>query len=155
METLSDTAYCNDLILLSLEPYNVILNAITYTMRRTFIIAAAGAVLAICAIFAFSLYFSRRVAQFRAEMEKAARGERALATTIGGEDEIADLYTYLNSMIRNIDALTASVYENKLGQERARSRQREAEFKMLASQINPHFLVQHAGIYSHEGPRLR
>lgn len=57
METLSDTAYCNDLILLSLEPYNVILNAITYTMRRTFIIAAAGAVLAICAIFAFSLYF--------------------------------------------------------------------------------------------------
>lgn len=69
-ETLSDTAYCNDLILLSLEPYNVILNTIVYTMRRTFIIAAAGAVLAICAIFAFSLYFSRRVAQFRAEMEK-------------------------------------------------------------------------------------
>lgn len=139
-ETLSDTAYCNDLILLSLEPYNVILNTIVYTMRRTFIIAAAGAVLAICAIFAFSLYFSRRVAQFRAEMEKAARGERALATTIGGGDEIADLYTYLNSMIRDIDALTASVYENKLEQKRARSRQREAEFKMLASQINPHFL---------------
>ena len=86
------------------------------------------------------MYFSRRVAQFRAEMEKAARGERALATTIGGGDEIADLYTYLNSMIRDIDALTASVYENKLEQERARSRQREAEFKMLASQINPHFL---------------
>ena len=43
-------------------------------------------------------------------------------------------------MIRDIDALTASVYENKLEQERARSRQREAEFKMLASQINPHFL---------------
>ena len=140
VKTLSDTAYCNDLILLSLEPYNVILNTIVYTMRRTFIIAAAGAVLAICAIFAFSLYFSRRVAQFRAEMEKAARGERALATTIGGGDEIADLYTYLNSMIRDIDALTASVYENKLEQERARSRQREAEFKMLASQINPHFL---------------
>ena len=46
----------------------------------------------------------------------------------------------INSMIRDIDALTASVYENKLEQERARSRQREAEFKMLASQINPHFL---------------
>ena len=43
-------------------------------------------------------------------------------------------------MIRDIDALTASVYENKLEQEHARSRQREAEFKMLASQINPHFL---------------
>ena len=140
VETLSDTAYCNGLILLSLEPYNVILNSVAYTMRRTFIIAAAGAVLAICAIFAFSLYFSRRVAQFRAEMEKAARGECALATTIGGGDEIADLYTYLNSMIRDIDALTASVYENKLEQERARSRQREAEFKMLAGQINPHFL---------------
>ena len=42
----------------------------------------------------------------------------------------------INSMIRDIDALTASVYENKLEQERARSRQREAEFKMLASQIN-------------------
>lgn len=138
VETLSDTAYCNGLILLSLEPYNVILNSVAYTMRRTLTIAAAG--VAVAAIFAFSLYFSRRVAQFRAEMEKAARGECALATTIGGEDEIADLYTYLNSMIRDIDALTASVYENKLEQERARSRQREAEFKMLASQINPRFL---------------
>ena len=140
VETLSDTAYCNTLALVSLEPYNVILDSVAYTMRRTLIIAAAGAVLAVAAIFAFSLYFSRRVAQFRAEMEKAARGERALATTIGGGDEIADLYTYLNSMIRDIDALTASVYENELAQERARSRQREAEFKMLASQINPHFL---------------
>ena len=43
-------------------------------------------------------------------------------------------------MIRDIDALTASVYENKLEQEHARNRQREAEFKMLASQINPRFL---------------
>ena len=33
VESLSDTAYCNDLILLSLEPSNVILNAIAYTMR--------------------------------------------------------------------------------------------------------------------------
>ena len=140
VETLSDTAYCNGLILLSLEPYNVILNSVAYTMCRTLTIAAAGVAVAVAAIFAFSLYFSRRVAQFRAEMEKAARGERALATTIGGGDEIADLYTYLNRMIRDIDALTASVYENKLEQERARSRQRETEFKMLASQINPHFL---------------
>lgn len=140
VETLSNTTYCNDLMLLSLEPYNVILNSVANTMRRTLTIAAAGAAMAVAAIFAFSLYFSRRVAQFRAEMEKAARGERALATTIGGGDEIADLYTYLNSMIHDMDTLTASVYENKLEQERARSRQREAEFKMLASQINPHFL---------------
>ena len=140
VETLSDTAYCNDLVLLSLEPYDVILDSVAHTMRRTLIIAAAGAAVAVAAIFAFSLYFSRRVAQFRAEMEKAARGERALATTIGGGDEISDLYTYLNSMIRDIDALTASVYETKLERERAYSRQREAEFKMLASQINPHFL---------------
>ena len=140
VETLSDTAYCNDLLLVSLEPYDRILNSVAFTMRRTLMVAVIGVFLAIGAIFVFSLYFSRRVAQFRAEMEKAARGERALATTIGGGDEIADLYTYLNSMIRDIDALTASVYENKLEQERARSRQREAEFKMLASQINPHFL---------------
>ena len=140
VETLSDTAYCNDLLLVSLEPYDRILNSVAFTMRRTLMVAVIGVFMAIGAIFVFSLYFSRRVAQFRAEMEKAARGERALATTIGGGDEIADLYTYLNSMIRDIDALTASVYENKLEQERARSRQREAEFKMLASQINPHFL---------------
>lgn len=60
-ETLSDTAYCNGLILLSLEPYNVILNSVAYTMRRTFIVAA-GAAVAIAAICVFSLYFSRRVA---------------------------------------------------------------------------------------------
>ena len=140
VETLDDTAYCNNLVLLSLEPYDVILDSVAYTMRRTLVVAVVGAVLAILAIFALSLYFSQRVDRFRGEMEKAARGERALATTIGGGDEIADLYTYLNSMIHDIDTLTASVYESKLERERARSCQREAEFKMLASQINPHFL---------------
>lgn len=140
VQTLSDPSYCNDMVLLSVQPYDVILTSVYQNMRSTILIAALGAVMAVSGVLLFSLYFSRRVARFRCEMEKAARGERTLAQSLGGGDEISDLYTYLNSMIHDIDTLTAGIYETKLEQEQARSRQREAEFKMLASQINPHFL---------------
>ena len=140
VETLSDTAYCNDLMLVSAEPYRTILASVDYGMRRTLIAVVLGVAAAVSIILVYSLYFSKRVERFRAEMARAAKGERDLAPDIGGGDEISDLYGYLNGMIEDIDTLTANVYETQLERERANSRQREAEFKMLASQINPHFL---------------
>lgn len=43
-------------------------------------------------------------------------------------------------MIRDIERLLSEVYQERLHGERLMRQQKEAEFKMLASQINPHFL---------------
>ena len=50
------------------------------------------------------------------------------------------MYNYLGTMIYQIQKLLAEIYREKLHAERLTIQQKDAEFKMLASQINPHFL---------------
>lgn len=88
----------------------------------------------------FSNYFSNQVNRFREQMHKAASGDFDIAAKIGGKDEISMLYEDLNKMIQDIQKLMANVVEEKIQREKIYSRQKEVEFKMLASQINPHFL---------------
>ena len=139
-QSIEDTACCNTLTLLNIEPYADILSSVYSNMRLSFSFVVCSVLLSFGLIAALSGHFAHRVERFKEEMEKAARGERSLAPELGGRDEIAELYQTLNGMIRDIDNLTTRVYESRLEQEQLRTRQREAEFKMLASQINPHFL---------------
>lgn len=55
-------------------------------------------------------------------------------------DEIAELHNDLTSMIHDIQELMAKVVQEQVQKEQLNTRQKEVEFKMLASQINPHFL---------------
>ena len=43
-------------------------------------------------------------------------------------------------MVRSFEQLIHEVYEERLLKEQLRNKQREIQFKMLANQINPHFL---------------
>ncbi len=140
VQMVSDTVCCNTLTLLGVEPYANILGTVNDSMRGSMLFVVGSVLVSLVLIVVLSNHFARRVERFKGEMEKAAHGERELAPAIGGNDEISELYQYLNSMIADIDNLTSRVYESRLEQERLRTRQREAEFKMLASQINPHFL---------------
>lgn len=140
VQTVSDTVCCNTLTLLGVEPYANILGTVNDSMRGSLLFVVGSVLVSLVLIVVLSNHFALRVERFKGEMEKAAHGERELAPAIGGNDEISELYQYLNSMIADIDNLTSRVYESRLEQEQLRTRQREAEFKMLASQINPHFL---------------
>ena len=140
VQTVSDTVCCNPLTLLGIEPYTNILSSVNDSMRGSLLFVMGSVLVSLVLIVVLSNHFALRVERFKGEMEKAAHGERELAPAIGGNDEISELYQYLNSMITDIDNLTSRVYESRLEQEQLRTRQREAEFKMLASQINPHFL---------------
>lgn len=140
VQPISDTVCCNALTLLSIEPYASILGSVNNSTRSSVLFVVGSVLMSLVLIVVLSNHFARRVECFKGEMEKAAHGERELAPAIGGNDEISELYQYLNSMITDIDNLTSRVYESRLEQEQLRTRQREAEFKMLASQINPHFL---------------
>lgn len=97
-------------------------------------------VLAMSLIMVFSWSFGRRVGRFREQMQKAAEGNFELEAKLGGNDEISQLYDYLSTMIYRIQRLLAEVYQEKIHAERLKTSQKDAEFKMLTSQINPHFL---------------
>lgn len=88
----------------------------------------------------FAINFSKRLNAFKNHMHKAAAGDFAVSSGLKGTDEINELYEDLNLMISSIEHLITTVYESQVQKEKLNSRQKEVEFKMLASQINPHFL---------------
>lgn len=96
--------------------------------------------LSICLITIYSNSFSKRVNTFRQQMHKAAAGDFDIEKHLGGKDEIGMLYDDLNVMIQDIQKLMQNLVQEKVQKEKLNARQKEVQFKMLASQINPHFL---------------
>lgn len=91
-------------------------------------------------ILLYSRYISRRVSFLTKQMNRAANGDFDLAPKMKGKDEFSEIYKDLNRMIADIQKLLSKVYKKLMIQEQLKSRQKDAEFKMLSSQINPHFL---------------
>lgn len=126
--------------IVSMKSYKDILREANRQNRRSIWVFLGSAVLSITMIWLFSRTFSGRVNRFHRQMQKAASGDFDLEESLGGNDEISQLYGYLWTMILDIQRLLSEIYQERLHAEQLNARQREAEFKMLASQINPHFL---------------
>lgn len=88
----------------------------------------------------FTAYFVRRIKFLRDQMHKVAIGDFRLDEQINGDDEINELYRDLQIMVKSMQQLINEAYEAKIQSETFKLNQMEAEFKTLASQINPHFL---------------
>lgn len=88
----------------------------------------------------FTSYFVRRIQFLRDQMHRVTVGDFDLNEQISGEDEINELYNDLQVMVKSMQELMNEAYEAKIQTETFRLNQVEAEFKTLASQINPHFL---------------
>ncbi|MDE7313397.1 MAG: sensor histidine kinase [Eubacterium sp.] len=88
----------------------------------------------------FSNYFSSRVIALREAMHNASLGNYHVIDAYSGEDEISDAFADLNIMIQDILHKEASIYEAQIRAQLLENQQQRMEFKMLASQINPHFL---------------
>lgn len=91
-------------------------------------------------IYAFSKYFGHRVIKLRQTMHNVSHGSYTILDTFPGTDEISEAFTNLNTMIQNILAKEASVYEAQIRTQELTNQQQQMEFKMLSNQINPHFL---------------
>lgn len=97
-------------------------------------------IISMALIFMFTRMLAKRIIFFRREMDKVVKGDFEIEKDIESDDEIGSLYKDLQIMIESIRQLIHENYESKIVQEQMNNRQREVEFKMLASQINPHFL---------------
>lgn len=96
--------------------------------------------LSILITYLFSNWFARRINFLRDQMHKVAIGDFNFEAEEHGGDEINDLYTDLRLMVTSMQQLINEAYEAKIQSETFKLNQMEAEFKTLASQINPHFL---------------
>lgn len=88
----------------------------------------------------FTRYFTNRVNTLRQQMHKASTQDYELLDNFRGRDELSEAFEDLQVMVQNIKEQEAKTYEAQLKEQELMIRQQEMEFKMLASQINPHFL---------------
>lgn len=137
---ISYSGLVDQISVVSIRPYDDILKKANQQSQKSILIIISGLIIVVFVISIFSWNFSSRINKFKTQMHKASRGRFDIAERIGGQDEISDLYDDLGLMINSIEALITQVYEERVQKEMLYSRQKEMEFSMLASQINPHFL---------------
>ncbi len=89
----------------------------------------------------FSRSIVNQVQALRLEMGKASRGEYdTMLSEIRASRELTEAFDDLLVMVKNIQEMEAAQYEAQIKEQNIQNEQQKMEFKMLASQINPHFL---------------
>ena len=91
-------------------------------------------------VFVFSSYFSGRIQVLRRAMHQASLGDYNIIDTFHGDDELADTFRDLKTTVDQIHEKEAKYYQSQINEQQLINNQQQMEFKMLASQINPHFL---------------
>lgn len=88
----------------------------------------------------FSTHLSRRITTLKQAMHQARLGDYNIIDTFQGNDELQDTFQDLKATVEIIRENEARYYADQLARQQLINRQQQMEFKMLASQINPHFL---------------
>ncbi|MDL2302119.1 histidine kinase [Lachnospiraceae bacterium OttesenSCG-928-D06] len=88
----------------------------------------------------FTDYFTTRVLTLRQAMNQVSNEDYELVNQVQGRDELSEAFSDLVVMVHNIKQKDADMYEARLNEQELISEQQIMEFKMLSSQVNPHFL---------------
>lgn len=88
----------------------------------------------------FSSYFNNRVQTLRNIMHQVSQGDYNIMKLFKGDDELTEIFRDLKSTVQKISENEAKFYQSQIVEQRLINKQQQMEFKMLASQINPHFL---------------
>jgi len=126
--------------IITIIPVEAVTARINSVMIDFFFVIGVSAALTVGLIFIFTRNFNRRVTKLKSAMNQVATGDFDLKPPITAGDEVDDIYLQLYETMNQIEKLIQEVYVQKVNNERLKVKQKESEFKRLASQINPHFL---------------
>ncbi len=130
----------NSVKLITPIPKETLVKEMTSSQQTSIVMISASIIISLSVLYYLSNVFSGRVNAFREDMHSVAEGDFTIKSNIEGNDEIGDLSNDLNIMVDSIQKIIHNAYEVQLQKEQLAGKQKEAQFKMLASQINPHFL---------------
>jgi len=88
----------------------------------------------------FAYKFSGRIYLLREEMHKASNKEYNMREKFPGHDELTEAFNDLKKMVSDIKEKEAQMYIARIKENELINNQQKMEYKMLASQINPHYL---------------
>lgn len=133
-------ALSNEIQVASIVPVEEIMQAPDHIFFRGFVVIVAALSVSILSIILFIRKFNVRINTLKHAMFRVAKGKFNIKKEIPGKDEIGEVYDELYQTSQSIQQLIDEVYVHKIKEERWRRKQKETDFKMLSSQINPHFL---------------
>lgn len=91
-------------------------------------------------IYLFTGYFSNRIGTLRLAMHKVSNNDYEIVDSVQGDDELSATFTDLKSMVTKIKTAEAEIYEAQIKEQNFSNQQQQMELRLLANQINPHFL---------------
>lgn len=104
------------------------------------LVLALALVVPLLIVTVYASYFSRRINLLREEMHKASRRNYDIIPAFKGNDELAEAFADLKVMVQDIKQKDAMMYEAELKERELINSQQLMKYKMLSSQINPHYL---------------
>ncbi|RKL67118.1 sensor histidine kinase [Salipaludibacillus neizhouensis] len=140
VENISVENSLNDLRIVSTITDAEIVQDANRLSRLGIIIISFSFFVALILIYSFSHLISKRLSILSNHIDKVAKGNLSTSLIVDGEDEIGKLSEQFNTMTVSIKELLEEVEEKNNEKRMLEKRQDEIKFKMLASQINPHFL---------------
>ncbi|WP_426452514.1 sensor histidine kinase [Paenibacillus sp. S-38] len=130
----------NSLRVVSIVPLDTILLEANQVSAIAYAIMACSLVLAVLLILYFSGALSSRIGTLIKDIREVASGDFTLRSVIRGKDEIGQLSRHFNYMVKSIENLVLQVNEAVRQRHELELREKEMKFRMLANQVNPHFL---------------
>ena len=91
-------------------------------------------------IFLYATYFSSRINTLRLAMYKVSNNDYEIVDTIRGDDELTETFRDMKTMVQKLKSAEARIYEAQIREQMITNQQQQVELKLLANQINPHFL---------------
>ena len=124
--------------------YTMNLNALQQmiTVVITNALITIGVIVAsLLGITTYSSYLSNRILALKSSMKEAKAGNYDdIIDSFKGDDELAETFEDLKSLIEDIKKKDAHMYEAQLREQELLTEQNKMQFKLLRNQINPHFI---------------
>ncbi|WP_379131282.1 sensor histidine kinase [Paenibacillus sp. sgz500958] len=140
IDVLNPQSSRNNLRIISVFSIESIVKVPNQVIRLALMVIVISIILAFLLVFGFSSLFSRRLLRLSKHINRVGTGDFDTTLKIDGKDEIGLLARQFNSMVRSIHELMQEVQKSNTQNILLEQKQNDIRFKMLASQINPHFL---------------
>ena len=118
---------------------SVVKNANAFSKMGLYVILLS-VIVAMVLIYYFSKLLSNRLSILSYSVNEVGKGNFDTPIIIDGKDEIGQLSQQLQLMVLNTKELIEEVHDSNRQKSLLENKQNEIKFKMMASQINPHFL---------------
>jgi len=126
--------------IVSIIPLDAILKNARTVSYIAYSIIGGSLILSTLMIMYFSGMLSKRINILSKDIRRVALGDLSRRSVVQGQDEVGQLSRHFNFMVGSIEELVEKVNEGQRQRHELLHKHDHMKFRMLASQVNPHFL---------------